>query len=76
MEKEAAKQEIINYLESKAGSKTKFYFNDFTKLLPDMKARDVKKALSELVQQEKMMYWSSGSTTLYGLKGSGKKEED
>ncbi len=76
MEKEAAKQEILNYLESKAGSKTKFYFNDFTKLLPDMKARDVKKALSELVQQEKMMYWSSGSTTLYGLKGAGKKEED
>ncbi|WP_291322226.1 dissimilatory sulfite reductase D family protein [Desulfonatronospira sp.] len=75
MDKEAAKQEIINFLESKSGSKTKFYFNDFTKLFPDMKARDVKKALSELVQEEKMMYWSSGSTTLYGLKGSGKKEE-
>ncbi|WP_291318881.1 dissimilatory sulfite reductase D family protein [Desulfonatronospira sp.] len=75
MEKEAAKQEILNFLESKAGSKTKFYFNDFTKLFPDMKSRDVKKALSELVQEEKMMYWSSGSTTLYGLKGSGKQEE-
>ncbi len=75
MEKEAAKQEIINFLESKAGSKTKFYFNDFTKLFPDMKSRDVKKCLTELVQEEKMMYWSSGSTTLYGMKGSGKTAE-
>ena len=75
MDKETAKQEIINFLESKSGSKTKFYFNDFTKLFPDMKQREVKKLLSELVQEEKLVYWSSGSTTMYGMKGAGKTAE-
>ena len=75
MDKEAAKQEIINFLESKSGSKTKFYFNDFTKIFPDMKAREVKKLLSELVQEEKLVYWSSGRTPMYGMKGAGKTAE-
>ena len=75
MDQEAAKQEIMNFLESKAGSKTKFYFNDFTKIFPDMKSRDVKKLLTALVQEEKLVFFSSGSTTLYSLKGAGKTSE-
>ncbi len=68
----AAKGEILKFLEDKKDKKTKFYFNDFTALFPDEKARDVKKVLSELVKEEKLEYWSSGSTTMYGLKGAGK----
>lgn len=75
MDQEAAKQEIIDFLESKSKSKTKFYFNDFTKLFPDMKSREVKKLLTALVQEEKLVFWSSGSTTMYGMKGAGKTEE-
>ncbi len=75
MDQEAAKQEIVNFLESKSGTKTKFYFNDFTKLFPDMKQREVKKLLSALVQEGKMTYFSSGSTTLYSLTGAGKTAE-
>jgi hypothetical protein len=75
MDQEAAKQEIINFLESKIDTKTKFYFNDFTKLLPDMKSREVKKLLTALVQEGKMSFFSSGSTTLYTLKGAGKTAE-
>ncbi len=75
MDQEAAKQEIINFLESKAKTKTKFYFNDFTKLFPDMKSREVKKLLTALVQEEKLVFWSSGSTTMYGMKDAGKTEE-
>lgn len=75
MDQEAAKQEIIDFLESKSKSKTKFYFNDFTKLFPDMKAREVKKLLTALVQEGKLVFWSSGSTTMYGMKGAGKTEE-
>jgi len=71
---EEAKKQILEFLEGKKG-KTKFYFNDFTKIFPDMKGREVKKLLSELVQEEKMEYLSSGSTTMYGLKGAGKQEE-
>lgn len=67
---EEAKKTIIEFLEGKKG-KTKFYFNDFTKLFPDMKAREVKKILTALVKEEKVEYWSSGSTTMYGLKGAG-----
>ncbi len=75
MDKEEAKQYILDHLESKGGSKTKFYFNDFTKLFPEWKMRDVKKLLTELIQEQKLEYWSSGSTTLYGLSGKGKRQE-
>ncbi|MBG0777680.1 MAG: dissimilatory sulfite reductase-asociated protein DsvD [Desulfovibrionaceae bacterium] len=69
---EDAKKQIIEFLEGKKG-KTKFYFNDFTKIFPDMKAREVKKLLTELVKEQKIEYWSSGSTTMYGLAGAGKQ---
>jgi len=67
----AAKQTIIEFCNSK--NKTKFYFNDFTKLFPDEKGRDVKKILTALVNEEILEFWSSGSTTMYGLKGAGKQ---
>ncbi len=70
---EDAQKIIVDFLQSKAGSKSKFYFNDFLPLFPDLKAREVKKILSELVKTEVMEYWSSGSTTMYGLKGAGKQ---
>jgi len=74
MELEEAKKVILETLEGKKG-KTKFYFNDFTKMLPDMKAREVKKVLTALVNDGKLEFWSSGSTTMYGLTGAGKREE-
>lgn len=72
IEMESAKKEILDFLESKKEKKSKFYFNDFTNMFPDAKAREVKKVLTELVKEEKIEYWSSGSTTMYGLKGAGK----
>ena len=57
------------------GSKSKHYFNDFLDLFPDKKPREVKKILSDLVKQGVIEYWSSGSTTMYGMKGLGKQEE-
>ncbi|AAS94887.1 MULTISPECIES: dissimilatory sulfite reductase D family protein [Desulfovibrionaceae] len=70
---EEAKQKVVDFLNSKSGSKSKFYFNDFTDLFPDMKQREVKKILTALVNDEVLEYWSSGSTTMYGLKGAGKQ---
>lgn len=70
---EDAKKTVVEFLESKASKKSKFYFNDFLPLFPDMKAREVKKILSALVKDETLVYWSSGSTTMYGLKGAGKQ---
>ncbi len=73
IELESAKKVILDYLSDKTGAKSKFYFNDFTKLFPDEKGRDVKKVLTALVKEEKIEYWSSGSTTMYGLSGAGKQ---
>ena len=71
MEYEEAKEKIVAGL-SKKKSKSKFYFNDLTKIL-DLKPREAKKLINRLVQEEVLEYWSSGSTSLYGLKGAGKQ---
>lgn len=71
MEYEEAKQKIIEGLSSKKG-KTKFYFNDLAKIL-DEKPRVAKKLINQMITEEVLEYWSSGSTSLYGLKGAGKQ---
>ncbi|MBU0735572.1 MAG: dissimilatory sulfite reductase D family protein, partial [Proteobacteria bacterium] len=45
------------------------------KVLPDVKARAVKKAATELINEEKLIYFSTGSSTMYGLKGRGQTED-
>lgn len=72
MEKAEAQKVIIEGLEKKKG-KSKFYLKDFYAMLPDWKPRDVNKLVNEMVGQGLLEYWSSGSTTLYGLKGAGKQ---
>ena len=69
------KDTIVKFLTDKAGSKTKFYFNNFLELFPDASPRKVKAVLTALVEEDKVEYWSSGSTTMYGLKGSGKQSK-
>lgn len=55
-------------------TKPKFYFKDIGKAAPEVGPREIKKALTSLVSEEKMEYWSSGSTTMYGVKGRGISE--
>ena len=64
---------VVVFLNSKSGSKSKFYFKDFLDLFPDKGPRDVKKILTKLVNEEVLEFWSSGSTTMYGMKGAGKQ---
>ncbi len=64
---------IVDFLNSKAGSKSKFYFQDFLPLFEGKGPREVKKILTKLVNEEILEFWSSGSTTMYGLKGAGKQ---
>ncbi len=70
-DKEAATKAVVDFMNKKSKTKTKFYFKDFYKLFPDDKPRVIKKVINKLVQDEVLEYWSSGSTTMYGLKGSG-----
>jgi hypothetical protein len=72
MGEEEDKQAIVEALQKKKG-KTKFYIKDFYKMLPDQKPRYVKNLINKMVQESALEYWSSGSTTLYGLKGAGKQ---
>jgi Mn-dependent DtxR family transcriptional regulator len=72
MEYEEAKQKIVEGLQKKQKTKSKFYFNDLSKIL-ELKPREAKKLINRLVTDEILEYWSSGSTSMYGLKGTGKQ---
>jgi DeoR/GlpR family transcriptional regulator of sugar metabolism len=68
---------IVEFAET--SKKSKFYFNDMEKAvkekMPDAKTRDIKKAATSLVNEEKLIFFSTGSTTMYGLKGRGQTED-
>jgi len=72
MDYEEAKQKIVEGLTKKQKVKSKFYFNDLAKILGE-KPRVAKKLINQMVREEILEYWSSGSTSLYGLKGAGKQ---
>jgi Mn-dependent DtxR family transcriptional regulator len=72
MDYEEAKTKIVEALTKKLKSKSKFYFNDLSKIL-EMKPREAKKIVNQLVQDGILEYWSSGSTSMYGLPGTGKQ---
>jgi hypothetical protein len=74
MEDAEAKKLILETLQQKKG-KSKFYLKDFYAMLPDRKSREVNKLVNNMVQEGTLEYWSSGSTTLYGIKGAGKQAD-
>ena len=72
MANEEEKKLILDALAKKKG-KSKFYLKDFYKMVPDMRPRAIKNIVNEMVREATLEYWSSGSTTLIGLKGEGKQ---
>jgi len=74
---EDIKKAILDFAEK--NKKSKFYFKDLEKgvqkTLPDVKARAIKKAATALINEEKLIYFSTGSSTMYGLKGRGVTED-
>ena len=74
---EELKKAILEFAET--SKKTKFYFSDLEKaakkVLPDAKTREIKKAATALINEEKLVYFSTGSTTMYGMKGRGQTED-
>jgi len=74
---EDMKKAIMDFAEN--SKKSKFYFNDIQKavqkVLPDAKARMIKKAATALINEEKLIYFSTGSSTMYGMKGKGQTED-
>ena len=78
MTDDEVKKLILETLQGKSKSKSKFYLKDFYAMVPDKKPREMKNIVNKMVQEGTLEYWSSGSTTLIGLKGMGKQhgEED
>jgi DNA-binding MurR/RpiR family transcriptional regulator len=74
---EEIKKIILDFAEN--SKKTKFYFKDIEKavkkVIPDAKPREIKKAATALINAEKLIYFSTGSSTMYGLKGRGQTED-
>ncbi len=74
---EDLKKVILEFAET--SKKTKFYFKDIEKavqkVMPDAKMREIKKACTALINEGKLIYFSTGSSTMYGLKGRGLTED-
>ena len=74
---EEMKNIILDFAEN--SKKTKFYFKDLEKAvtakIPEAKMREVKKAATALINEGKLIYFSTGSSTMYGLKGRGMTED-
>ena len=70
---EEAKEKLVAALQKKLKTKSKFYFNDLAKIL-EAKPRVAKKVVNRMVQERVLEYWSTGSTSLYGLPGTGKQD--
>ncbi len=72
LEYEASKAKIVEELTKKLKTKSKFYFNDLAKII-EAKPRDAKKIVNKMVEEGVLEYWSSGSTSMYGMPGTGKQ---
>jgi hypothetical protein len=72
MDDAQARQTIVDSLKAKT-NKSKFYLKDFYAFLPEMKKMEVGKLVNKMVAEGILEYWSSGSTTMIGLKGVGKQ---
>lgn len=69
---EESKEKIVTALTKKLKVKSKFYFKDLAKIL-DAKPREAKKVINQMVVEGVLEYWSSGSTSMYGMPGTGKQ---
>ncbi len=61
---------IIEWFQKKSeGGKTKYYVKDVVKAMKELgfEKKDIQKAITECITSDKLMYWSSGSSTMLVL---------
>lgn len=70
-------EELKKAIEEKAltSPKPQLYIKDFYACDPDSKPRVIKNVANEMVREGKLMFWSSGSTTMYAVPSRIKNEE-
>jgi len=71
-DKEELKAQILELLGK--SKKPALYLADMHKKI-DGKPREIKNAANELVKEQKVMFWSSGSSTMYALPDRAKNED-
>jgi len=76
MTPDEAKQVILDALQSKSKSKSKFYLKDFYAMIPDMKAREVKNLVQQDGSGRASRVLVQRKQTLIGLKGMGKQHQE
>jgi hypothetical protein len=69
---EELKKKVVDELTRKLKTKSKFYFNDLAGIIGG-KPREAKKYVTQMIEDGTLEFWSSGSTSMYGLKGTGKQ---
>ncbi len=58
------KEKVLEFFRDKSkGEKKKFYIKDVIKGLPNEDRHLIQEAVKELLEEETLKYWSSGSTT-------------
>ena len=73
LDKEALKDAIEE--QALKSAKSQLYIKDFYACDPDAKPRVIKNVANELVREGRLMFWSSGSTTMYGVPSRIQDEE-
>ncbi|RJQ79366.1 MAG: sulfite reductase [Desulfobacteraceae bacterium] len=73
VDREQLKAALIEY--ASKSTKPQLYLKDLGKAVPDASPREVKNAANDLVKDGKMVYWSSGSSTMYAVVGRQQDEE-
>jgi len=68
MSDEETKQMVLDWFHKNAKpGKTKYYMKDVVKGLPDRDKRAVREALNDCTVDGTLMYWSTGSSTMFCL---------
>ncbi len=72
-----SKEDLKTAIEEKAtkSPKPQLYIKDFYKCDPESKPRVIKNVANEMVREGRLMFWSSGSTTMYAIPSRIKNEE-
>ncbi len=73
LSKEDLKAAIIE--KATKSPKPQLYIKDFYKCDPEAKPRTIKNIANEMVREGSLMFWSSGSTTMYAIPSRIKDEE-
>lgn len=73
LDKDTIKEAMIE--KATKSPKPQLYIKDFYKCDPDTKPRVIKNIANELVREGKLAFWSSGSTTMYGIPSRIQDEE-